>query len=62
MSIYFNKQPKAKTDDDITTNAALSPRSHSFFHLRYRTPHPIFMSNSSYGKIPLARSMSAAIP
>ncbi|KRY00960.1 hypothetical protein T4E_11248 [Trichinella pseudospiralis] len=48
MSIYFIKQSKAKTDDDITTTAAFSLIQLTFLP-PHRTPHRIFMSNSSYG-------------
>ncbi|KRX86993.1 hypothetical protein T4E_8378 [Trichinella pseudospiralis] len=41
----------AKTDDDITTTAArsLSDLLSPLLSKRYRTPHPIFTWDSSYG-------------
>ncbi|KRY74815.1 hypothetical protein T4B_5421, partial [Trichinella pseudospiralis] len=67
MSIYFIKQSKAKTNDDVTTTAAFSPMPTPFptptTVLRIRSSCPILytVSSSSFsaGIISLARSMSA---
>ncbi|KRZ13087.1 hypothetical protein T11_6971 [Trichinella zimbabwensis] len=61
MSIYFIKQSETRIDDDVTTNTRLWPLANARVYNHYRTPPPIFMSYSSYGKISLARSMSAAL-
>ncbi|KRY47802.1 hypothetical protein T03_15723 [Trichinella britovi] len=62
MSICFIKQSKAYTDDDVTTKRFPGnlPTPRTYVNNYYRTPPLIFMSNSSYGIISLAWSMSAA--